>query len=65
MTEKLKKGFAVMTPEQKTAIARKGGLAAHAKGTAHEWTPAEARVAGSKGGYMSRGGKGRLPTVTE
>jgi len=31
-------------------IARKGGQAAHARGTAHEFTPAEARAAGRKGG---------------
>lgn len=29
---------------------RKGGEAAHEKGTAHEWTSAEAREAGRKGG---------------
>lgn len=27
-----------------------GGRAAHQKGTAHEWTPAEAKLAGWKGG---------------
>jgi hypothetical protein len=31
-------------------IGRKGGRAAHQRGTAHEWTPAEAREAGRKGG---------------
>ena len=30
------------------------------KGTAHEWTPDEARNAGRKGGQISRGGRGRL-----
>ena len=34
-------------------IASKGGKAAHAKGTAHEWTPEEARAAGRKGGTAS------------
>ena len=34
-------------------IARKGGKAAHAKGTAHEWTSEEAREAGRRGGMMS------------
>jgi len=29
---------------------RKGGEVAHEKGTAHEWTSAEARKAGRKGG---------------
>jgi hypothetical protein len=31
-------------------IARKGGRAAQARGTAHQFTSAEARVAGRKGG---------------
>ena len=31
-------------------IARKGGMAAHLKGTAHEFSPEEARNAGRKGG---------------
>ena len=34
-------------------IARKGGKAAHVKGTAHEWSREEARVAGRKGGLAS------------
>ena len=34
-------------------IASKGGRAAHAKGTAHEWTSEEAREAGRKGGKAS------------
>lgn len=39
-----------MDPDKQRAIASRGGKAAHEKGTAHEWTPAEARAAGSKGG---------------
>lgn len=42
-----------MDPEKQRAIARKGGRAAHEKGTAHEWTSDEARRAGRKGGLMS------------
>ncbi len=46
-------------------IARKGGRAAHVKGTAHEFTTDEARAAGRKGGervstnreHMSRIGR--------
>jgi len=34
-------------------IASKGGRAAHQKGTAHEWTPEEAREAGRKGGIAT------------
>ena len=44
------RGFASMDPSRQREIASKGGKAAHAKGTAHEWTPDEARVAGRKGG---------------
>jgi hypothetical protein len=39
-----------MDPEKQREIARKGGRAAHAKGTAHEFTSDEARNAGRKGG---------------
>jgi uncharacterized protein len=52
-----------MSPERQREIASKGGRAAHAKGTAHEWTPEEARSAGRKGGQVSRGGRGRLPIM--
>ncbi len=44
------RGFAAMDPSKQREIASKGGKAAHAKGTAHEFTPDEARVAGKKGG---------------
>jgi general stress protein YciG len=57
---KERRGFASMTPEKQREIASKGGRAAHEKGTAHEWTPDEARSAGRKGGQISRGGRGRL-----
>lgn len=50
------RGFASMDPEKQREIARKGGRAAHMKGTAHEWTSEEARVAGRKGGEASHGG---------
>jgi uncharacterized protein len=57
---KERRGFASMSPEKQREIASKGGRAAHAKGTAHEWTSEEARSAGRKGGQISRGGRGRL-----
>ncbi len=57
--EKSRKGFAAMSREKQREIASKGGRAAHAKGTAHEWTSEEAQKAGRKGGTISRGGKGR------
>ncbi|HQZ39902.1 MAG TPA: KGG domain-containing protein [Vicinamibacterales bacterium] len=59
---KARRGFASMSPEKQREIASKGGRAAHAKGTAHEWSADEAREAGRKGGQMSRGGRGKLPT---
>jgi hypothetical protein len=49
-----------MSPEKQREIASKGGRAAHQKGTAHEWTAEEARLAGRRGGQVSRGGRGRL-----
>ena|SRR5690348_14313890 len=59
------RGFASMDPDKQREIARKGGRAAHEKGTAHEFTPDEARAAGRKGGervsanrdHMSRIGR--------
>lgn len=47
---KSKRGFAAMKPEDRSRIASLGGKAAHAKGTAHEWTKEEAQIAGRKGG---------------
>ena len=41
-----------MDPSRQRDIASKGGKAAHAKGTAHEWTADEARRAGRKGGEV-------------
>jgi hypothetical protein len=39
-----------MDSDKQRRIASKGGRAAHEKGTAHEFTPEEAREAGRKGG---------------
>jgi general stress protein YciG len=44
------RGFAAMEEAKQKLIASKGGRAAHEKGTAHEFTPEEARLAGKKGG---------------
>src|SRR5437764_11468891 len=59
------RGFASMNREKQREIARKGGKAAHERGTAHEFTADEARAAGRKGGervsadraHMSRIGR--------
>jgi general stress protein YciG len=48
-----KRGFAIMDAERQREIARKGGRAAHEKGTAHEFTSEEARTAGRKGGQAA------------
>src|SRR5665213_1146862 len=58
-----KRGFASMEGEKQRVIASKGGKAAHAKGTAHEWSSDEARAAGRKGGE-SRGSHGRITNGT-
>jgi general stress protein YciG len=48
------RGFAAMDRALVKEIARLGGKAAHAAGTAHEFTRDEARVAGRKGGLAAR-----------
>ncbi len=45
-----RRGFAGMSDQRQRAIAAQGGRAAHKQGTAHEFSPAEARQAGQKGG---------------
>ena len=52
MSNTSRRGFASMDPDKQRQIASKGGKAAHAKGTAHEFTPDEAREAGRKGGMV-------------
>jgi uncharacterized protein len=51
--EKKKRGFASMDREQVREFARRGGVAAHRAGTAHEFSSNEAREAGRKGGLAS------------
>ena len=50
---KKKRGFAVMDPAQVREIGRRGGMAAHRAGTAHEFSSDEARTAGRKGGIAA------------
>ena len=50
-----KRGFAMLTPKERSAMASKAGIAAQASGKAHRWTLEEARVAGRKGGLRVRG----------
>ncbi|MBX3200143.1 MAG: stress-induced protein [Labilithrix sp.] len=55
-----------MDRERVKQIASKGGRAAHAAGTAHQFSSDEARVAGKKGGeapHVRRGGVRRRPSA--
>ncbi len=65
VSRKTPRGFAAMDPQAQRAIAAKGGRAAHQKGTAHEFTSEEARIAGRKGGEASRGGRNRQNASTD
>jgi len=59
---KPKRGFAAMDPAKVAEIASKGGKAAHAAGTAHQFTSDEAREAGKKGGVAPHVRRGRGST---
>lgn len=48
------RGFAAMDRAVVSEIARKGGVAAHAAGTAHEFTSEEAKTAGKLGGRKTQ-----------
>jgi uncharacterized protein len=55
-----RKGFNVMDRAQVREIASMGGRAAHAYGTAHQWTRETARIAGLKGVAAKRAKKAQL-----
>ena len=63
MANTSKRGFASMDPTKQREIASKGGRAAHAKGTAHEFTSDEARVAGRKGGEAVSRDRQHMSTI--
>jgi general stress protein YciG len=46
-----------MNPDQVRELARRGGVAAHRAGTAHEFSSDEARAAGRKGGLAAHSGR--------
>jgi uncharacterized protein len=52
MPHKLRRGFAAMDPEERRAIARLGGQAAHDSGNAHEFTREETLRGGKIGGWV-------------
>ena len=58
------RGFAAMDRKRVSEIASKGGKAAHAAGTAHQFTSDEARNAGRKGGVAPHVRRGRGPRQT-
>ena len=43
------RGLAALSPERRREIASMGGRTSQARGTAHQWTAAEASAAGKKG----------------
>jgi len=59
------RGFAAMDPRKVSEIASKGGKAAHAAGTAHQFSSDEARVAGKKGGVAPHVRRGRGPRIDQ
>lgn len=63
--KKARRGFAAMSAEKQREIASLGGKAAHAKGTAHEFSPEEAREAGRKGGQAAQRARQAKPTETK
>jgi len=63
MSNTSRSGFASMDPDKQKMIASKGGRAAHAKGTAHEFTPEEAREAGRKGGMVVSQNREHMATI--
>ena len=63
MSNTSRRGFASMDPDKQRTIASKGGKAAHAKGTAHEFTPEEAREAGRKGGMVVSQNREHMATI--
>ena len=61
--QKQGRGFAGMDAARQREIASKGGKAAHEKGTAHEFTSDEARVAGRKGGEVVSQNREHMATI--
>lgn len=53
------RGFKAMSKDRHQQIAKAGGIAAHKKGTAHEWTAESAREAGRKGGLAAAASRSR------
>ena len=56
--------MAALTPERRSEIARLGGLAAQAKGTAHRFSPEKAREAGRKGGLVTSSDRAHMSRIS-
>lgn len=63
MSKNTKRGFAAMSPELQREIASKGGRRAHELGTAHEFSPDEARRAGKVGGTKISANREHMRTI--
>ena len=63
MAGQSKRGFAAMNPQTQREIASKGGQAAHQKGTAHEFSPDEARAAGRLGGKAVSSNRAHMAAI--
>jgi general stress protein YciG len=57
------RGFASMDERKQREIASRGGRAAHAQGTAHKFSPEEARAAGRKGGERVSGNREYMASI--
>lgn len=60
---KARRGFAAMDPDKVREIAKRGGRAAHAAGTAHRFSHEEAVTAGRAGGKAEHTTRGRRPKI--
>lgn len=65
-----KRGFGSMSPAKQREVSRKGGKAAHRKGTANKWNTRTAREAGRKGGRSKKRSRTsttrtKLPTIEQ
>jgi general stress protein YciG len=61
--EPLPRGFASLPRERVSEIAKKGGVSAHAAGTAHRFTSEEATAAGKRGGNAPHVRRGPVKKV--
>ena len=57
------RGFASMDRSKQREIASRGGRTAHAQGTAHKFSPEEAREAGRKGGKAVSGDRSHMARI--